>query len=127
MNFDDILHNAAETFYTHITEDRELMKQLAKCEGNSAINECLSEYSLSDRGFEMLDDAADSVMLDYSSVWSILMVYVSDPSDILQNKIDGLDIYSQFEDDIVKETKKLVHKNIDKLKEEMKERWTKWL
>lgn len=120
-DFDEVLDNAIGRYFDMMTDDINLMKELANCKDESEIDDVLSEWRVSDLGYESLDNAADDAMMYYSRMWAVIMTYIIDPSDIFQNAVDGLDVYNQFEDDIFDGAKKRAHENIDKIRRQVQE------
>lgn len=120
-DFSEVLEKAVVCYYDLMTDNDNLMKELANCKDESEIDDILFEWRVSDSGCELLDNAADNTMMYYSSMWSVIMTYITDPSDIIQNAVDGLDIYSQFEDDVFDETRKRIHESIDKIRRQVQE------
>lgn len=52
----------------------------------------------------------------YSNLWAVIIEYAN-PTDIINNGFDGLDVYDEFKYDVFKEVKQMVADNFDELKQ----------
>lgn len=119
--FSKILENGANLLYNSIVSDNDLVKEIVENDKDGKIDSFLSEWRYSDEAFEMLDRAADNAMKADSEKWSVFINYNNDTNlaDLFYCGVDGLDIYNKFEEDIFDETKKLIIKNVDKIREKV--------
>lgn len=116
-DFREVFNSAVKRFYDSATEpNNEWLKDLLECENEDDAEEVFDNVYYSDELQERLDNALDDVLMYYSNLWAVIIEYTN-PTDIINNGFDGLDVYDEFKYDVFKEVKQMVTDNFDELKQ----------
>ena len=116
-DFREVFNSAVKRFYDFATEpNNEWLKDLLECENEDDAEEAFDNACYSDELQECLDNALDDVSMYYSNLWAVIIEYAN-PTDIINNGFDGLDVYDEFKYDVFKEVKQMVADNFDELKQ----------
>lgn len=120
-DFDGILSNAAERFYDSAIEPNTgCLEEFLDCEDEDDVEDILSDYRYSDNGEESLNYAIDDALMYTDDAWAVIMNY-SSPSDVFSGKLEGLEIYDEFANDVFDEAKSMAINNFEELKQKAQE------
>lgn len=121
-NFEDVLIDAAERFYNSATDPNTgCLDALLDCEDEDDVESILGNYHNSLDGKENFDNAIDEALTYNDDMWAVIMVYTT-PSDILNERVNGLDIYDEFTRDVFDKVVNMFTDNFDKLQQTARER-----
>lgn len=121
VDFYDVLKDAADRFYDSVVDDEiGCINELLECEDEDGVEEVLDNYRYEDSGMESLNDSLDCAMTYNVDAWAVIMEYTS-PSDIFNGKVDGLEIYDEFSNDVFNKTKEMINDDLEELKQKAQE------
>ena len=114
-NFENVLIDAAERFYNSATDRKYgCLDAFLDCEDSNDVENILNEYRNSPNGEENFNNAIDEALTYNDDMWAVIMVYTT-PSDILNERVNGLDIYDEFTRDVFDKVVNMFTDNFDKL------------